>query len=90
LTVGTNISVEEITVNRFQLYPNPANDLVQLRFESEHPGGWLEIYDAQGKRVEAIWLNGIEQQHTLQLGEWAAGLYLVRFGPHQERLLISR
>lgn len=60
--------------NLFELFPNPTNDRVTIRFEAQDAG--LVVYDTQGKRVTS---QKIQSGETISLANVAPGVYLFEF-----------
>lgn len=67
-TVGINDNAQEI----FVLYPNPANDLINIR--STAPVHHISIYDMQGKLVRDIPLS----TNTINVAGLRPGIYLIK------------
>src|SRR5690606_23120092 len=79
-TPGTATRRHHDTV--FYVEPNPTQDRLRLRTESELTSGWVEIWNVAGKLIERKYysdktsLDGME----FDLSEWSSGIYLVRVG----------
>lgn len=58
----------------FGLSPNPANNQVQIKWKGQQ--GYLDCYDAFGKRMERMNL-GAEEQVSIDVSTWAPGVYLL-------------
>jgi len=62
----------------FEIYPNPANDIVKVRFNSIVPeGSIMQIYDMIGRKVAEYPLKGVENIATVNLFELATAIYYV-------------
>ena len=60
----------------FEIYPNPANDIVKVRFNSIVPeGSVMQIYDMIGRKVAEYPLKGAENIATVNLGNLATAVY---------------
>jgi hypothetical protein len=57
----------------FQLYPNPANDFVNVQLQSNN--SVIEITDSFGRKIISI--NPMNSQYQLDVSDWASGVYLV-------------
>ncbi|MDY0085202.1 MAG: T9SS type A sorting domain-containing protein [Bacteroidales bacterium] len=80
-TTANETSVEEQFQQAFKLYPNPANDYIQLKIESANfQQARLEIYNIIGSKVyEQEITFGIDKQLiTIQLEDFKSGLYFVK------------
>ncbi len=63
-----------------EVFPNPANDYLQIKFDRPSSGQWLIIYDYSGKMV---FQKHIEQGMTLdeiQIKDLVKGMYCIKFG----------
>jgi ABC-type cobalt transport system substrate-binding protein len=60
----------------FEIYPNPCNGEVKVRFNSIVPAGAvMQIYDMVGRKIAQYPLTGTENIATVSLGELATGVY---------------
>lgn len=66
-------SVNEMDPTSFQMFPNPANDLLQIRMEGNN--GLVEIRDASGRLVRNEWITS----GTLSVSDLNNGTYFVKF-----------
>ena len=57
----------------FEIYPNPANELLNLRVNDDQFAGAL-IFDLQGKLVHTI----ERDERQIQLADFVSGVYFVR------------
>ncbi|GHB69688.1 FG-GAP-like repeat-containing protein [Persicitalea jodogahamensis] len=76
-------AVEPVSFNSFVVYPNPAEDYVQIR--SSAPGV-LDVISSGGRVLQENIQLGQESETTLNTSRWAPGLYLfrARYGERQE------
>jgi len=83
--IGVSVGVHDQSEAAFQLYPMPANDVVQL---GAHNFNAVEVFGLNGRMV----LQGrVRNQSSLDVSELAPGGYiLVLDGWKTERLLIVR
>ncbi|MBK6629006.1 MAG: T9SS type A sorting domain-containing protein [Flavobacteriales bacterium] len=59
-------------------YPNPAQDRVMISYPEGAELGTLEFFDAQGRLMRTIALQGRKAFVEVDLGGWSEGLYLAR------------
>lgn len=90
-TTGTNTV---LLGDQLRLYPNPAQDFVNLELSAELPELHVQVRDVHGRQVlEALRLFG-GARHQLQLNDLPAGMYLIIFQTdtayHTEKLYIQR
>ena len=69
----------------WSMAPNPARERVQLQWQDTVES--LIIYDALGREMETIQLQG--QEHSLDVSSWAAGVYFLRLGNTTKRLVVN-
>jgi thermitase len=72
-TVGQNESEHAVQLS---VYPNPANDMVNISWQDLHPDK-LVVYDARGRVVADVMLGSFPKVVTLSTGGWSPGLYTV-------------
>jgi len=61
----------------FSLYPNPARDLLLVRFDNSLQSGTVELFEMQGKLISRIDIRN-SQAITIDLSDYARGVYFVR------------
>jgi hypothetical protein len=59
----------------FQVYPNPANDLVCFRLQAAGVEGEVAIYNLQGKLLYARPVTGTQQELKIDVSAYPAGIY---------------
>ncbi|MBK9700837.1 MAG: T9SS type A sorting domain-containing protein [Flavobacteriales bacterium] len=59
-------------------YPNPAQDRVMISYPEGAERGTLEVFDAQGRLMRTIALQGRKAFVEVDLSGWSEGLYLAR------------
>ena len=73
-----NISEDKlVSTNSFSMYPNPAATQVTLAYTMELEGATLEIYDLTGRSIAKKVLTSSEQEATLAVDSYPAGLYML-------------
>jgi len=89
------IGIDEFLLEGFQLFPNPADEIVMLTLEESYKKATVQIIDNLGKMVWAKHLNNItvNEQIELNLEDLAKGVYLVTIvtdkGKGVEKLVIE-
>ena len=71
-----SLSVEELEQFNFSIYPNPANDFVQLK--AAKTIDFVEVYDIMGRSVLRNMPNAKEK--TLNVSSLSEGIYIVKIG----------
>jgi len=70
----------------WSMAPNPARDFVLLQWQSEVDR--LQVYDALGRQIDTISLDGL-QQFRLEISGWASGMYYLRLGNTTKKLVVN-
>jgi|GEM_PF-2301854 len=86
-----NIIVDYLNTNlllndSFEVFPNPANGIIELRFKDANPD-WIKIIDLQGKMVLQKFVVG-QKSLKLDLGEFEPGVYFIEKGQSRCRVVI--
>ncbi len=85
------LAVNETEKPAFMMYPNPASDVLSLRFSVPITYDQsAEVYDMQGKIQLSQKLEAGTIASSLEIYTLAAGLYMLRCGNEVKRLLIQR
>ena len=71
-----NLSTLDFEKFGFSIYPNPAQDQLNIRFLELANNTSLEIYDIHGKLLKSLMINDLETH--LDVSEYASGVYFVR------------
>lgn len=74
------LGVEELEIKEFNVFPNPASDIVNVTFQAENADYQVAIIDLQGREVAAQNHSNLSgsQTVTFPVAELAKGSYLVR------------
>jgi hypothetical protein len=81
--------VKDYTENSFEVYPNPAGDLVTFSVQTAASQSKLEVLDAVGKLVIAKDIAAKEKQNIrLSTADLNNGVYFVRINGGQTKKLI--
>lgn len=83
--VGRTLPVEAET---FSVRPNPAQDRITVIRPRSGPALSIEIYDASGRLVRTIALEGDET--VLDVSSWPCGVYVARIGSQAVRFAVMR
>jgi hypothetical protein len=86
LAVNPNSINESALENAFLLYPNPANENVQLNFEGFSGETQLHIFDVSGRLLIQKNINEGVNLISINTQELPAGSYLIRLGSNQNRM----
>lgn len=79
----TLVNVFELEKNLFgfQLYPNPASDVLNIYFESlsPHPDGTFTVYNLQGQAVHSFHATSSGITYILQVTDLPQGMYVLEY-----------
>ena len=83
-TVGVN-ELNKNTAN-FKMYPNPANDYVIVKNETEK-NSYLEVFNMIG---EIIYRTDFSGSAVINTKNWDAGIYFVKSGGVSKKLVVAK
>ena len=90
VSVIINITItgidENDTTSQFRVYPNPASDLVFVQVDGDNSLS-LEIFNLEGRLIRSENLS--TGQNTVQIGDVASGIYLMKLGTQTRRLMVK-
>lgn len=81
-------TIKNNTVFAFTVYPNPANDVIQLLFSNENSIADASIFDVSGKLIKEIKFSG-ENNEQISISDLAKGLYFIRIA-HENGVAIQK
>lgn len=91
-TVGYTLKVEEQEELALDIYPNPANDVLNIELPS-NDASLIRVFDASGKMVMMREVKG-QEEYTLDVSSLSAGLYNVQLNvggkQAQKRVVITK
>lgn len=71
-----NADVQEVTDNKFTVYPNPADDFVTISDDGQYGGDFCaELYNSLG---EKLYVTTAECSATFNMENYPAGLYVIK------------
>ncbi len=77
--------IKTVSAFEFNLFPNPANEFVQVSLSSSLTNSQIHVFDINGRQI----LNQLIPQNSTQLqintSNFASGVYLVRVGSGKDR-----
>jgi hypothetical protein len=84
LSVNNNVGINEFTQdNLFSVYPNPAQNIINIRSDAKLIGEIYSIYDNTGKVVLSSILKS--ENTTIELGNLSGGIYLFSVGENMKQ-----
>jgi hypothetical protein len=82
----SSIGIEDVSTLNLSLYPNPANENVQMNFEGFSGEIQLHLFDVSGRLLVQERINGGIQKQIINTQELPTGSYLIRLGSKNERV----
>jgi hypothetical protein len=67
----------KIQTQTFKLFPNPADEFVEIKFDALKSNGRLSVFDVAGKEVFQTLLLNKQEQIKIQTSDLMPGIYLV-------------
>jgi hypothetical protein len=84
LTVVNNVGINEVSQNNlFSVYPNPADDQINVMSDAQLLGSAYTIYDNTGKLVLSGKINS--ENTVIDLGNLSGGIYLFNMGENMKQ-----
>lgn len=77
ITVDPTASIEDQTLQSFEIYPNPASTLITIKLPANTNAGIIEVYNIVGKHVQSKSLD-ITTDNLLDISNLQSGLYIIR------------
>lgn len=73
-------NVEQTAQNRIDIFPNPANDILNIQFAENQQHAVIEIYDMPGKLIQQYSAQNIQpaETQTFDIANIPAGIYNIR------------
>jgi hypothetical protein len=86
-------SVNEINENSISIYPNPAEDYIEININKPSEGlkpsegSEFEIYDVLGEKVMSESIHPMTRSHRMNVGNLPKGVYFIRIGNKVEKFI---
>ena len=81
ITISNDCTVgsEELSLNHLKVYPNPANEIINIAFEGINTdGAVIQLHNQVGQIVLSSLLNGNLTSTEIQTSELEAGIYFIK------------
>ena len=73
------LAIEDITIQNFDIFPNPAKDQIVLNYSGEQLLNELVIVDIQGKILKKESLHNFNGNKIIDTSNLAKGIYFIQF-----------
>jgi hypothetical protein len=87
-STGTSIGEGLAEQSGFEIYPNPASEVMQIEFNRDYLGSDIEFYDVQGRRVLSDRVENTSVQ-TLNISGLTQGIYILKIGEDTKRISVK-
>ena len=84
-TYDSDLSTQANFINKFQLYPNPSSDLLNIKHEQNNIGELIEIYNIQGKHILSTKI--LNSQTVINVTNFEKGMYFVKIGNEKAKFI---
>ena len=82
--------VNQVDNVQFEMYPNPANDNVNISFDGNNTvGNFIELYDTSMKLMKTVEVLGNQNNLTFFVGDLERGMYFVLFDSKIKKLILN-
>jgi surface protein len=78
------LGVEEFETNNIKIYPNPTNNIINIKVLTKNENNTIQIFDVQGKLVIT---KTITEQGAIDLSELNKGVYVIKIGEVAQRIV---
>lgn len=85
-TTGLVLALNPLADQMVRVFPNPATDLVTVAVPTPLVGQSLRVFDGLGRLMHE---QRAVSENQIHVGQWAAGLYLVRVGEQTAKVLVK-
>ncbi|MDL2227308.1 T9SS type A sorting domain-containing protein [Bacteroidales bacterium OttesenSCG-928-K03] len=80
ITMNAHVSIDNIDGENITIYPNPANDIINIKFENYDGETNISIYDTSGKLIDEIDANFNSKVEIIQhnISSYKHGMYFIQ------------
>ena len=84
LTVNTNVGINEaLRDNLFSVFPNPTQNIINVKTDSKLIGSIYSIFDNKGRIVQTGKISS--ENTTIELGHLTSGIYMFSVGENMKQ-----
>ncbi len=87
-STGTSTGAELTKDSSFEVYPNPATDVLRIDFKKSYLGNNIEIYDVQGRQVMTSRVESASVQE-LNISTLSKGIYVLKIGDECKKIALE-
>ncbi len=74
----------------FKIYPNPANDFLEISFKSSIPPEEIFVYDCFGNRLSVNQPIQYASHQRIDISDLANGVYFLKIGANMKKFLVAK
>jgi carboxypeptidase T len=87
-TGGSDVGVDEYTVNDFNIYPNPANSIITIYTAGQYSINSISVYNNLG---QLITLNdNASSKTTINISDYENGVYFVKISTNTNQIITKK
>jgi hypothetical protein len=79
------LSVNEIAELQSSIYPNPAEDVLNIELTENTNQLLVEIYDITGKKIKNMDFSGVKQRISINVSDLNSGMYIVSLSANRAK-----
>ncbi|PPK96663.1 putative secreted protein (Por secretion system target) [Nonlabens xylanidelens] len=85
----TSLGIEETTINKIELYPNPASDFVFINYVVANDNETILIYNTLGQLIKNVNLIQGDSFTRLDVSSLNSGIYLLKVGESNDSQILK-
>ncbi|MBL4592746.1 MAG: T9SS type A sorting domain-containing protein [Flavobacteriales bacterium] len=89
LSFPTSVNPIAFTSNGFNIYPNPASDVLNIAINNNENYQNIEMYNAAMQLVKQVSLNSSQQTVKVSLSNLDRGMYFVKYGNQVKKVVVN-
>ena len=87
---GCTTGISQAEAAKFiTVFPNPANDVVNITLVPNLNAECLEVIDVTGKTIFSVPVSPTELEIQINVSDYAKGIYLIRVGHYTHKMLVK-
>jgi ligand-binding sensor domain-containing protein len=89
ISFPTSINNVNFAANNFNVYPNPATDVLNIRIENGQAEQSIEVYSSTMQKVREFSLNQSQNYISVSVSDMDKGMYFVKYGNQISKLVVN-
>ena len=84
-TYDTDLSTQDNSISKIQLYPNPSSDIIKIDLSENNIGESIEVFNLQGKQILSSTI--INTQTEINVSNYERGMYFLKIGNQKTKFI---